>query len=387
VKRQHVIGGLLALFVVAIVAWIATNSYWEEYDWHSGLQGEALTNPFYAAQRLAGELGAHTRLRHELVAVPPPNAIIVVGSWNWNIIPERRERLERWVSDGGRLVASQSLLADQKFDEWAGVTRTPSKDKDKVVKKFPCLPGVECAAPETPSAQEPDKANRRWTICDLSEFNYLSTSRKVSWRLTDMHSRAQVLRIPIGRGSVTILNADPFREDALTCGDDARLFVSATQLRPGDHIEFLTEESGASLLDLIWKYGAPVVLLSAALIALWLWRSGVRFGPLMAEPDLARRSLAEQIRGTGKFTLRFGGGRALHAAVTRALDETAAHQVPHYGRLSGDERLATLAPLTGLNAHDLAAALDSNVARHPHELRKAIATLELARRHMIRIDK
>jgi hypothetical protein len=158
-------------------------------------------------------------------------------------------------------------------------------------------------------------------------------------------------------------------------------------LRPGDHIEFLTEESGVSLLDLIWKYGAPVVLLSAALIALWLWRSGVRFGPLMAEPDLARRSLAEQIRGTGKFTLRFGGGRALHAAVTRALDETAAHQVPHYGRLSGDERLATLAPLTGLNAHDLAAALDSNVARHPHELRKAIATLELARRHMIRIDK
>lgn len=381
-KRHHIVNALIALFVVAVVAWVAANTYWEEYDWQSGLQGEALTNPFYAAQRLAGELGAHTRLRHELVSVPPSNAVIVVGNWNWNIVPERRERLERWVNDGGRLVAPGTLVADPKFSEWAGVVRSMSKEK--VVRKPRCLPGMQCPAPEIPSAQEPDKANRRWTICDLAEFNYLSTSRKVSWRLTDMQSRAQVVRIPIGRGSVTVLNADPFREDALTCGDDARLFVAATQLRAGDDIEFLTEESGASLLDLIWKYGAPVVLLIAAAIALWLWRSSVRFGPLIAEPDPARRSLAEQIRGTGKFTLRFGGGRALHAATTRALDETAARQVPHYGRLSGEDRIATLAPLTGLGAADLAAALDSRVARNPHELHKAIATLELARRQMIR---
>jgi len=79
VKRHHIVNALIALFVVAVVAWVAANTYWEEYDWQSGLQGEALTNPFYAAQRLAGELGAHTRLRHELVSVPPSNAVIVVG--------------------------------------------------------------------------------------------------------------------------------------------------------------------------------------------------------------------------------------------------------------------------------------------------------------------
>jgi hypothetical protein len=89
VKRQHVVSALIALFVVAVVAWIATNSYWEEYDSHSGLQGEALTNPFYAAQRLAGELGAHTTLRHELVSVPPTSSVIVVGHWNWSVIPQR----------------------------------------------------------------------------------------------------------------------------------------------------------------------------------------------------------------------------------------------------------------------------------------------------------
>ena len=373
-KRQHVINAAIALFVVAVIAWIAANTYWEQYDWQSGLQGEALTEPFYAAQRLAGELGARTRVRHELVAVPPPNAVIVVGTWSWNIIPERRERLERWVSDGGRLVASRDLLMDPGFSEWTGVKRTKA--------------GKEAASsPLTPTVGETDKTNRRWKICNLVDIYYLTTSRKVSWRLNDTNTHAQIVRIPIGRGSVTIINSEPFTQDTLTCGDNAHLFVAATQLRAGDDIEFLTASSGSSLLELIWKYGAPIVLLLAALIALWLWRSGVRFGPLMAEPDMARRSLAEQIRGTGKFTLRFGGGRALHAATSRALDETAAHQVPHYGRLSSEERIATLAPLTGLGSADLAAALDGSVARNPHELRKAIATLELARRHMIQDDK
>jgi len=381
VTRQHVINASIALLVVAIIAWIAANTYWEEYDWRSGLQGEALTNPFYAAQRLAEELGAHTRLRHEIVSAPPANAVLVVGDWNWSIIPQRRERLEKWVSEGGRLVASHRLLLDPKFNAWTGVTRATPRDK------APCPPGARCSTPYTPSLQEPGKANRRWEVCDLIDSKYLDTQRPVSWRLNDMNSRAQIVRMPIGRGSVTIINAEPFREDHLTCGDDARLFAAATQLRAGDQVEFLTEESGSSLLDLIWKYGAPVVLLIAASLALWLWRSGVRFGPLMAEPDPARRSLAEQIRGTGKFTLRFGGGHALHAATTRALDETAALQVPHYGRLSSEERIATLAPLTGLGAADLAAALDRNVARNPHELRRAIATLELARRQMIRNDK
>jgi len=181
---------------------------------------------------------------------------------------------------------------------------------------------------------------------------------------------------------VTIVNADPFTEESLVCGDDALLFVAATQLRSGDHVEFLTEATGSSLLQLVWMYGAPIVMLAAVLIVLWLWRSGVRFGPLMAVPDPARRSLAEQIRGTGRFTLRFGAGRALHGAAVRALNETAARRVPHFERLSGEARIEALAPLAGLSVGELSTALNGAIARNPHELRKAIATLELARRHM-----
>lgn len=380
-SRQLLINGLAGVVVIAFVWWIASNTYWEDYDENTGLQGEALTNPFYAAQRLAGSLGAHTRTRHELMTAPSTDTVIVLGYWNWAAIPERRARIEHWVSTGGRLVVSWQTLLEKEFNTWSGVTRaliTSNSDTDRPH----CLPGTRCPSPDAANTEDSDKPNRRWAICDLPVLSYLSTSRKASWRLNDTHSHAQALRVPIGRGSVTVVNAEAFTGDALTCGDNGLLFVETTQLHSGDHIEFLSDDASSSLLRLVWVYGAPVIMLLAVWIALWLWRSGVRFGPLMAAPDPARRSLAEQIRGTGRFTLRFGGGRALHAATVRALHETAARRVPHFERLTADARVAALAPLAGLSASDLSTALDHTVARNPHELRNAIATLELARRQM-----
>ena len=100
------------------------------------------------------------------------------------------------------------------------------------------------------------------------------------------------------------------------------------QLRRGDSIVFLTEEDHASMLRLLWRFGAPALLLLAGFVALALWRAGARFGPPIAATETARRSLAEQIRGTGQFALRFGGGEALHAAALRALRDAAMQRFP-----------------------------------------------------------
>jgi hypothetical protein len=124
-------------------------------------------------------------------------------------------------------------------------------------------------------------------------------------------------------------------------------------------------------------------MLAALLIALWLWRSGVRFGPLVAPTDPARRSLAEQIRGTGLFTMRFGGGAALYAATVRALNEVASRNLPHYEKFTEAERIAALATLTRLSAAELATALQDQAARKPQEIRKTIAFLEAARRRIL----
>jgi hypothetical protein len=133
----------------------------------------------------------------------------------------------------------------------------------------------------------------------------------------------------------------------------------------------------------MWYLGWPVVLLALALIALALWRNSVRFGPLIAAPDPARRSLAEQIRGTGLFVIRFGGGKALHAATVRALNEAAGRRIGAYARLSASERIEAVARLTGADAATLGPAMHHGGARRANELRQAVALIESVRRRLI----
>ena len=96
-----------------------------------------------------------------------------------------------------------------------------------------------------------------------------------------------------------------------------------------------------------------------------------------------RRSLAEQIRGTGEFALRHGDGEALHAASVRALEDVARRRVSGYTGLSAKDRGAALERLSGINATEILSAAYDPRSHGPHQLRSAIAVLEAARRHML----
>ncbi len=192
----------------------------------------------------------------------------------------------------------------------------------------------------------------------------------------------QVLRVKVGKGSVTFVNESPFRYRSFTRGDHGALLVAAGQLRRGDRIHFLSEEKQASLVSLMWTYGWPVVMLALAWIG--LGRSGgTAFASVpLQRIGLARRSLAEQIRGTGQFAVRYGGGKSLHAAAVRALDEAAQRRLPAYPRMSVAERVEAIARLTALDATTLGPAVHHSGPRRMHELRQAIALIESARRRL-----
>jgi hypothetical protein len=118
-------------------------------------------------------------------------------------------------------------------------------------------------------------------------------------------------------------------------------------------------------------------------IALGLWRGALRFGPLVAPAERARRSLAEQVVGTGRFALRVGGGAALVAAARRALHEAATRRIVGYERLSPADRARAIAGLATVDADALTAAM--NLADSPRgvDLRGKLALLESARRQLV----
>jgi hypothetical protein len=396
--------------VVGFIAWFCSHLRFTETKVPLPLQGEAITNPYYAAIKLAEQL--HAKAAWERIfSVPATDSVILLSNWNWSLSRTRRERIEAWVAKGGRLVVDNSLIGgSEEFEQWVGVSHLDhSKDDSKEDVEADTATSSDDESPEETQDEEKKKQKRKLntrerrlieqfidedcttltedgttrtlSVCGIDPVVSLTSSRKLVWVLR-RDREIQALRVAVGRGSVTVLNVSPFRYRDFFQGDHPSLFVAATQLHHGDNLFFFTEEDHASLITLTWRFGAPVVLLLAALVALSLWRNTSRFGPLAATPEKARRSLAEQIRGTGQFTLRFGGGRALHAALVRALREAAIRRLPTYDTMSSEDRIVAIARLTGVLASELGPALNYSGPRSSHELRNVIAVLETARRRL-----
>lgn len=369
---------LLGIAVAAAAGtWIARNTYWDELKVPMPPKGEALVNPFYAVQRFAGALGARTAWDRSL-SVPPSNAVIVISGWHWSVGQARRAALQQWVEAGGRLVVDDQLIDPSgAFEEWSGIVQEyPHQEADieRAQKEPPCRRVRE----QRGRNSDAGSGGAELSLCGLG-ISWLETERAVEWALRDQ-AHLQAIRVRVGGGSVTVINATPFRYQALFDGDHGRVFVAATQLRRGDEVHFLSEDDYPSLLALTWRHGAPAVTIGLALLALLLWRGGVRFGPLAPAPASARRSLADQIRGSGRFALHRGGGDALHAACVRAVEEASRRRINGYGGLSIAERSASLAQLTGVDRDSLAAAMHHPRWRTAGELHRTLAFLESTRR-------
>jgi hypothetical protein len=370
-------GWLILLgLAIALVVWIASHTYWADAKVPMPPKGEAATNPFYVVQRFSQALGARAQWNRGL-SLPSSNGIVFISAWNWELTSDRRQRLEHWVESGGRLLVDKSLInGSEAFEQWSGIGRKTPEPREKKRSWAP-------AEDRCYTLDEEGGSDEIYSICGIDSQSSLTSSRKIIWALRRAGSGIQAARVKVGLGSVTVINGRPFVGRGLFDDDNGRLFVAATQLHRGDEIHFFSEDHHASLIELAWQLGWPVICLILALLALAIWRSSVRFGPLAAPTETARRSLAEQIRGTGQFTLRVGSAGSLHAATARALNEVAARYITAFEHLPGSERMRALAGATGFEADTLAAALNYSGAHRSEHLRDAIELLESARRRIL----
>jgi hypothetical protein len=377
----------VSVLVVLLIVYVASNTTWEPFEVDLPPKGEARLNPFYATQRLAEELGAETTWQHGLGSAEP-DAVLVASALYWTLIPSRRVAIEQWVENGGRLVVDGRFLGTGEFDRWSGVSQDrPDEDEDgEEQEDEPEKDERERAPVKAPPRCRiwKEDGGAQFRSCGYWGVIPLKSTRPPIWSLRDEYG-LQAVRVSHGRGSITVVNGTPFATERLLDkdGDHARLFVAATQLQRGDRVYFVSENERPSLMALIWQHGAPVLLLAAAWLAVTLWRGGVRFGPRIPEAEPARRSLAEQIRGTAQFALRFGGGESLYEATLRAFSEAARKRIPGFAALDVEGKAAAVAGVTGFESAALAAAMTAVDFRRVNELRSTIALLEAARRHLL----
>jgi hypothetical protein len=379
--RGRVVAVLALVAAAGLVYWISTRTEWVDTEIPMPARGEARTNPTYAAQRFVEKLGAHAT-RDQLLTLPPPTSVIVLSAWTWGLSSGRRDALERWVESGGRLVIDSSVNTDEEFEHWSGLGfhyQGADDDDDSPDDEAP-----PCRRFNEQQPQQVALGDQAHWLCGFDVDFALTTRQPAEWTLSDPKLGVQALRVRVGRGRVAHVNGDPFRARRLFDGDHGWLLARAADVRPGDDVHFLSEGDYPSLLALTWQRGEPVVVLGMVFVAFLLWRGAVRFGPLVAPTPTARRSLAEQIRGTGQFALHHGGNESLHAACVRALDEAARRRIAGYPHLTKKARAEAVAGLAGVEAKPLAAAIYSPRTRRSHELRSTIALIETARRRLLK---
>ena len=375
--RSRVLWSVSAVALVVIGVWIARNTSWEDVSIPVPPKGEARTNPFYAVQHFASALGTRS-VRDRTFVVPPADSVLVLSGWHWSLVRDRRRAIERWVESGGRLVVDNLLVTtNQDFEQWAGLDRTTRTLSDSFR-----MPRGRCRTFIEQADQRSVRTRTKLSLCGVQSLWSLTTTKPIEWSIRD-GSGMQAIRVRVGQGHVTWINASPFRYQQLFEGDHGLLFVSATDLRRGDEVHFLSEDDMPQLLILVWRWGAPLVVLALLIVALLIWRSAVRVGPLVALEPAERRSLAEQIRGTGYFALDHGGADALHGAAVRAFEEAAQRCVPGYAALSASQRGEALQRVSGMNGVEVLSAVYHPRSQRPNQLRASIAIIETARRHIL----
>lgn len=422
--QRLAVGGAVVLALALLLAWVSRHSEWVEVDVPRAPTGKAAEDAYFALERLLAGAGARVVRRDDLAELPAAGATLWLTDWSWGTLPERDEALHAWVQRGGHLAFGSGLLPQRTRDAtrprpaWLPVEPSgrwllteadaraaragtgPNARAGPLMSgafdEPPCYEASE-AAGGAPAFRDggPDAPPLRLCGFLLEPLESASPpdwslrgkvwSSRAAARMAEERIETLALRVPAGAGSVTVVaHSRPFGNTDLLHGDNALLAVAALRAGPGATVWLVRGAGGGHFLAWLWSHAWAAVVPALLSLGLAIWRESTRFGPMLAAPALARRSMLEQIRGTAAFLWQRSPG-ALHRAGLRALDELAARRLRGYGRLDAAGRVARLAAATGQNPGDLQRAreFDASGAAASRQLPQHLAVLETARRKLM----
>jgi hypothetical protein len=380
--RSNLLSAVLALLLVALGFWLASATEWTEVDVPVPPRGEAAQNPLYATQALARALGAQVVKRQGLEALPSTTSTLVLASRHWDVFGNKAEPLQDWVQRGGHLVLPAWLLDDEKLADWLPVSQRKARQQEPSPPRKRREKDSDCRALAQVPVQASGDAVTSLRVCGWERSDVLQGDGTPIWSLVGTRG-PEVMRMALGKGSVTVMGSwDLLNNQHVLRHDNALAVAWALQMGAGVNLWFVAEESREALHTWLWNKSWVAMLLSLLALGAALWRGCVRFGVLRQEHSKQRRSMAEQVTGTGQF-LQQHAGAALYRAQLRALDNTALCSLRQYASLSVSERAKAIATRTSLDANDMSIAMDASRAFKAHALLTNLHLLEIARRRLL----
>lgn len=373
----------LALSSVLLLA--SCNGHWEDVSRETGYKGPARIDPFLAASRLLEQRGHTTSRAPTLAKLPDATSGIVFATAENGMPIGRATPVIQWVADGGHLV--YTLAGAGPYNDWSlfsalsgygyfgnderpdpiletlGVTAkdrrteleaeqdrvriitggkkkkkkgdtpepTPAEDKPKSKAKSKPAEEDPIEKPEDVSLTTTTLAWRKQEIkVELPDYVTFSIDRELRNGdfLAGKPDAAHILSLRHGSGRVTLItHARPLRNRYLADQDHGRLLTTLAGPGPVDAL-FVVGLEG-SFWQLLWERAWRPVLALFILIALWLWMSLPRFGPVRRVSLHATKHFSDHLTTLGGFFLSIRRQDHLIASAQAALHQRLRDTHPH----------------------------------------------------------
>lgn len=357
--RQRLWAGLAGLALLAALALLlAGNLDPQRRRVDLGPAPEARNNPWLAAERFLQQRGLPVSRADSLARVladtPPAGHTLVLLGSRRELTDTQSQRLLDWAAGGGHLV----VIAQADWSE----QRQRSDDRLLDRLQVRRLPASRLETPAEAAAEPWPELTKLYLENEEAPAYFAFDTRR---HLEDAGNRAHAWA---GSASATHLLQLGHGDGLVTVLSDGNLWRNS-HIGEHDHawlLWYLTQDSRVVLLQRLARESLPALLLRhfpealaalALLIALLLWRFGLRHGPLQADPPPARRQLGEHLQASAEFLCRQSGHAALLARLQAEVRQRARQRHPGFERLPVTEQWQLLGRLARLTPSQIGQAM------------------------------
>jgi len=360
------------LLVTGGLGWWLWQTEWVEIHQGATPTVAAKRNPYLAADRflqaqgmaVQSEIGLHSLRRPgQLQNIETLLLIDAYGALSEALAGQ----VLAWVWDGGQLVMAgqnpyripESLREDFLFDHFGVEVKRPS-GRPREAFEFTVLDDILGTA--SPCGIDIDPAEVRFAPggeqvqVGFPSQNRLSLERAHSDLVVKDHRGPRLAQFEYGAGRVTLL-ADTrlWTNNYIGCRDNAYLLWKL--VGDGQSVLVLRNQEATSLSQILWQRAGWCLSLGLALLVLFLWRQGLRFGPVAVEVGRQRHRFMEHIQASARFLWRHGQAATLVETLRADIEAKVAQRLPGYAAWPEARQHEELARLTGLSQTQVAQAM------------------------------
>lgn len=352
------VGVLVAALVLALFAYVNAKAvpYQETID--HGPSPEAQANPYLAAEHFLRRQGINVEHANSLDILPTleprQHSLLLLGE-RTDMTPREVEQVMNWTRAGGRLLFVAEALWDDRTNSSGDLLL------DRV--SLHQLLSEDLKDPEPAPTEDRYPELTKLYLEDEEAPAYVGFD--TDFHLEDPHNLAQawansakathMMQLNHGLGSITVItDAELWKNDRIDQYDNAWLLW---YLSADTDVTLLFNIDHDSLLTLLLRYFPQALVALAALVALWLWHSAIRHGPLQQPAPKARRQLEEHVQASAVFHLRHAGQQHLLHSLQQDVMRRARHRHPGFEQLAVAEQWQVLSRLTRQSTRSISHAL------------------------------